>query len=129
VAARGRGTSNPLCPQGGSVTTPFDIALGRVLRDEHEQALGIEALRMRLTDAERHVMAHATAWDHERPLYRNHFCASAGHADWATLQALCSRELMRVGRAPGPISGGDTVFVVTPYGLEALRRFELASSR
>lgn len=71
-----------------------------------------------LSPAERHVMAHATAWP---DCYRNHFCASAGHDDWATIQGLCARGLMRVVRAPSELSGGDTVFAVTGEGFAALR--------
>jgi len=108
--------------------TWFDDALARTLRHEHEQALGLQDARLRLSPAERHVMAHATAWDGESPLYRNRFCAGEGHADWATIQGLCSRELMRVRRGPDPLSGGDTVFVVTPDGIEALRRSERRGS-
>lgn len=71
-----------------------------------------------VTKSELHVMEHATAWPKQ---YRNHFCASEGHDDWNTLQALCARGLMCVGRKPGPLSGGDTVFIVTEQGVEALR--------
>jgi hypothetical protein len=78
-----------------------------------------------LTLQERHVMAHSTGWDSGKRsrLYRNHFCASEGHDDWATLQGLCARGLMRVGRKPGPLSGGDTVFVVTESGIELLKAY------
>lgn len=72
---------------------------------------------MSLTEQERHVMEHSTAWP---KCYRNHFCASEGHHDWATLQALCARGLMSVGRKPGPLSGGDTVFIVTQLGIDEL---------
>jgi hypothetical protein len=75
-----------------------------------------------LSKEERHVMAHATGWDSANPGYRNHFCASPGHDDWATLQRLCDRGLMVVGRQPSAISGGDTTFWVTDAGLEALKR-------
>jgi hypothetical protein len=106
------------------VTAAFDEALRRVLVDAHVQALGLAGSRLTLSAQERHVMAHATAWDGKSRLYRNHFCASEGHADWDVLAALCRRGLMRVSRDPSPISGGDTVFAVTPTGLEALRREE-----
>lgn len=73
---------------------------------------------MTLSEKEHHVLAHSTAWP---KCYRNHFCASEGHHDWETLQVLCARGLMAVGRQPGPLSGGDTVFIVTDEGLDALR--------
>jgi hypothetical protein len=78
-----------------------------------------------MTAAERHVLEHSTGWLTRQPLYRNHFCASEGHHDWETIQSLCARGLMRVGRKPSPISGGDTVFVVTDAGVEALRALAL----
>jgi len=70
-----------------------------------------------VTDAERHVLEHSTGWLSRQPLYRNHFCASEGHDDWETLQALCARGLMRVGRQPGVLSGEDTIFVMTEAGI------------
>lgn len=71
-----------------------------------------------IDDRERHVMVHATAWPKR---YRNHFCASQGHADWDTLQGLCARGLMR-DRGSSVLSGGDHVFVVTADGLAELER-------
>lgn len=76
-----------------------------------------------------HIMAHATGWESRRPLYRNHFCASPGHADWEALQALCAHGLMRIGRKPSPLSGEDTVFMVTPDGIEVLKARMPASRR
>lgn len=74
-----------------------------------------------LTDRERHVMVHATAWDHPRsPLYRNHFCARPGHEDWGTIQALVARGLMAERGRPSELSGGDHTFAVTNAGMEAL---------
>jgi hypothetical protein len=73
-----------------------------------------------LNKAEWHVMAHATAWDSKDRLYRNHFCAGPGHDDWATIQGLCERGLMRISRKPSALSGGDTVFLVTRAGIAAL---------
>jgi len=74
-----------------------------------------------MTEAERHVLEHSTGWLSRQPLYRNHFCASEGHHDWAALQSLCERGLMAIGRKPGPLSGGDTVFIVTDAGIAELR--------
>ena len=77
---------------------------------------------MSLTAKERHVMDHSLGYPKNgRKPYRNHFCASEGHDDWETLQGLCARGLMRVGRKPGPLSGGDTVFIVTDEGQTALK--------
>lgn len=73
-----------------------------------------------MTEAERHVLEHSTGWLSRTPLYRNHFCASEGHDDWTTLQALCERGLM-VARKPSQLSGGDTVFIVTEAGIAELR--------
>jgi len=75
-----------------------------------------------LTAKERHVIDHSLGYPKPgRKPYRNHFCASEGHSDWETLQALCARGLMGVGRKPGELSGGDTVFIVTEAGIEALK--------
>ncbi len=76
-----------------------------------------------VTTSEMHVMKHSLGWPKR---YRNHFCASEGHDDWATIQGLVERGLMRVGRYPGPLSGGDTVFIVTADGIAALEAYELA---
>lgn len=73
-----------------------------------------------MTEAERHVLEHSTGWLSRQPLYRNHFCASEGHHDWATLQGLVERGLM-VARKPSALSGGDTVFIVTDAGIDELR--------
>ena len=48
-----------------------------------------------MNEKERHVMEHSLGWPKN---YRNHFCASKGHDDWETLQALCERGLMKIGR-------------------------------
>lgn len=81
-----------------------------------------------LTPAERHVMEHALAWNHpatrknrRRSFWRNHFVTGPGSDDWATLQALCGRGLMRVTRAPSDLSGADAVFGVTEAGVDVLR--------
>jgi hypothetical protein len=132
-----------------SVDAVFDVALERVLRTMDadpegialpddlalqvaigeltlEQARILADARMPLSAQERAVMAHATAWDQPNRLYRNHFCAGPGHAYWDVLTALCERGLMRVGRKPSPISGGDTVFMATPFGIAALLRSEVS---
>lgn len=128
-----------------SIEDVFEVAMERVLRSMDadpegtalpedlaaqiavgeltlEQARSLANRRMPLSAEERHVMTHATAWDEPNRLYRNHFCASQGHADWDALTALCQRGLMRVARKPSPLSGGDTLFMVTPFGVVALRR-------
>ena len=48
--------------------------------------------------------------------YRNHFCASAGHADFVTCRDAVRRGLMREC-APREISGGDSIFTVTVAGV------------
>ena len=72
---------------------------------------------VQLSEKERHVLEHSLGWP---KCYRNHFCASEGHHDWDALQSLCSRGLMAVVRKPGPLSGGDTVFIVTDAGRDSL---------
>lgn len=73
-----------------------------------------------LTAAERHVMAHATAWDSPNPEFRNHFVTGEGSDDWATIMTLCRRGLMRITRKASELSGGDPVFGVTSAGMRAL---------
>jgi len=74
-----------------------------------------------LSEAERHVMAHAVGDGAVRSgRYRNVFVAREGHRDWATLQALCARGLMRVSRGPGGFHGDATCFAVTEEGYKAL---------
>lgn len=108
-------------PEGTAL--PEDLA-GQIAVGELtlEQARSLADRRMPLSEPERHVMAHAIAWDHPNRGYRNHFCAGPGHAFWDVLAALCERGLMRVARKRSPLSGGDTVYMVTPFGVAALRR-------
>jgi len=99
-------------------------ALANRFAEVYGAAIGAAAVDRRnakalLTLGEARVMVHATAWPKR---YRNHFCASEGHDDWATLQALCARGLMRVNGADRQLSGGDTVFSVTEDGMRALER-------
>jgi hypothetical protein len=75
-----------------------------------------------LTARERDVLEHSTGWQSRWPLHRNHYCAGPSHDDWATIQGLIGRELMRVSREPSDLSGGDTVFCVTAIGIAALKR-------
>lgn len=75
-----------------------------------------------LSDPERDVMEHATAWHHKNRLYRNHFCAGESHADIGTIDALTHRGLMECRRHKDPGLGGDCMFVVTLKGIEALER-------
>jgi hypothetical protein len=70
---------------------------------------------------EREVLRHATGWNSAQPQFRNHYCTSPGGDDWETIQALCARGMMRIGRKPSALSGGDTIFVVTDAGIEGLR--------
>jgi hypothetical protein len=72
---------------------------------------------------ERDVMAHACAWDHKSRGFRNYFAATPGSDDWPTLQELCARGLMRVGRHSDPVFGGMTFFTVTDAGLAALETY------
>jgi len=73
------------------------------------------------SEKEREVLHHATGWNSGQALFRNHFCTSPEGDDWETIQALCVRGLMRIGRKPSALSGGDTIFVVTDAGIEGLR--------
>lgn len=99
-----------------------------------DPAIGIARLLYTLTDAgarvlglpvlnelEYHVLAHSTAWESRSPLCRNHFCASEGHDDWATIQALCERGMMQE-RKGSPLTGGDNLFIVTQLGIQALEK-------
>ena len=73
-----------------------------------------------LTKDERHVMEHATAWMPKKSrLYRNRFIAGPDHDDWATLDGLAERGLMRNA---GVLSacGGMSMFTVTEAGIRAL---------
>jgi hypothetical protein len=74
-----------------------------------------------LTTQERYLMEHATGWRTRIPLYRNHFVTSEGTTDWVTIQALCTRSLMRLRCGPSELSGGGSVFIVTDSGIAALR--------
>lgn len=74
-----------------------------------------------MTKEEQHILEHSTGWLSREPLFRNHFVAGPGHSDYSTIEALCSRGLMRVAREPSELSGGDYVFTVTDAGIDALR--------
>lgn len=74
-----------------------------------------------LSERELDVLQHTTGWLSRTPLYRNHFCASEGHADWTTLQGLVERGLMNVAREPAPLAGGDTTFCATAAGIAAIK--------
>lgn len=70
-----------------------------------------------------HVLQHSLGRDRygrrpegARDDYRNHFCASEGHADFETCRGAVARGLMRE-HAPREISGGDTIFTVTEAGV------------
>lgn len=80
-------------------------------------------------ERERELMVHTTGWETRWPLYRNHFCAGPTHDDWATIQGLIARGLMRVSREPSPISGGDTVFCVTAIGIASLKSSNVQTSK
>lgn len=73
-----------------------------------------------MTERERAIMEHATAWQHRSRLYRNHFTAGPEQDDWSVLTGLCERGLMKVRRPPSAEFGGMTVFSVTEGGLRAL---------
>lgn len=81
----------------------------------------IAELAASLTDRELDVMMHATGWQSRQPLYRNHFCASEGHADWSTIQTLIACGLMSCTSEGSALSGGDKVFAVTAIGIATLR--------
>lgn len=116
------------------------LALEGLVRARPEEAtdpeIGIARLQYTLTDAgarsiglpvlnelEYHVLAHSTAWESRSPLCRNHFCASAGHHNWATIQALCERGMMVTICVPRGLSGGDSTFKVTELGIRALEKW------
>ncbi len=74
-----------------------------------------------LTETERHVLEHATGWRTRNPLFRNHYVAGPGHHSWNELQALRTRGLMRVSRAPDELTGGDYCYSVTEAGITLLK--------
>jgi len=53
----------------------------------------------------------------DKPSYRNHFCAGPGSADFDNCRALVAEGLM-TERAGNALSGGDSIFCVTPAGVD-----------
>jgi hypothetical protein len=107
------------------VTHRHGFELAADVRDIHDAS---PSERVELSGDERDVMEHATGWASKSRLYRNHFCASEGHADWHTLGGLCARGLMRRHEASA-LTGGDAVFVVTPSGIAALEHADARGAR
>jgi hypothetical protein len=114
------GTSSKVCELGpeapsAALTEVAAAAAEQVLAELDERSFGI--------------MMHATGWQSRWPLFRNYFCTGEGGDDWAPIQKLVELGLMRVGREPSPLSGGDTVFCVTAIGIAALKGRGKAAKR
>jgi hypothetical protein len=108
------GTSSKLAAGGDSAAPGPAEQAGR--------AADTVAMGLTISESERALMAHTTGWESKWPLYRNHFCASPDGDDWKTIEGLIARGLMYRAREPSDLSGGDTVFAVTPLGVSALKR-------
>jgi hypothetical protein len=73
-----------------------------------------------LSDAERDIMEHATAWKNGR--FRNHYAADEETDVWSTLISLTARGMLRVAVKPEPFFGSMTIFSVTENGQQALEQ-------
>lgn len=82
------------------------------------------SMENRLTQSQLHILQHTRGLDQHGcgTWYRNHFCASPGHGDWDDLKALESLGLMKEGRRPNELTGGDYVFYVTEAGDAAIKQ-------
>lgn len=66
-----------------------------------------------------HILQHSLGLDQygEGRQYRNHFCTGPGSTDFDDCRALVADGLM-TERAGNALSGGDSVFQVTPKGID-----------
>jgi hypothetical protein len=66
-----------------------------------------------------HILQHSLGIDQygQGRQYRNHFVTGPGSKDWDDCRALVEAGLM-VERLGNILSGGDSIFVVTPAGIE-----------
>lgn len=70
-------------------------------------------------DKRLHILQHALGLDQygHGIQYRNHFCTGSGSTDFDDCRALVADGLM-TERAGNALSGGDSVFQVTPAGID-----------
>jgi hypothetical protein len=70
-------------------------------------------------DNKLHILQHSLGvGDYgDKPSHRNHFCTGPGSSDFDNCRALVADGLM-TERAGSAISGGDTIFRVTPAGVD-----------
>ncbi len=66
-----------------------------------------------------HILQHSIGVDQygEGRQYRNHFCTGEGSKDFDACRALVENGLM-TERAGSELTGGDSVFHVTPAGID-----------
>jgi hypothetical protein len=106
----------------GQSSAPVLGAEGAPPSPELAEVAAAAAATVEVSASELELMIHTTGWRSKWPLYRNHFCAGEGHADWTTIEGLIARGLMRETRKPSSLSGGDSVFGVTAIGIATLKR-------
>ena len=70
-------------------------------------------------DNKLHILQHSLGvGDYgDKPSHRNHFCTGPGSSDFDNCRALVADGLM-TERAGSAISGGDSIFRVTPAGVD-----------
>lgn len=66
-----------------------------------------------------HILQHSLGLDDfgQGRQYRNHFVTGPGSKDWDKCRALVGAGLM-VERPGNALSGGDSIFIVTPAGID-----------
>lgn len=70
-------------------------------------------------DDKLHILQHSLGVGgyNDKPSYRNHFCTGSGSVDFDNCRALVADGLM-TERAGNEISDGDSIFRVTPAGVD-----------
>jgi len=83
-----------------------------------------------MMDSKLHVLQHSLGVGQygDEPSYRNHFCAGPGSADFDNCRALVADGLM-TERAGNELSGGDSIFHVTPAGINFVALHRPARTR
>ena len=76
-----------------------------------------------MTTAQLHILQHALGLDDhgQGSWYRNHYVCGAGHHGYEDCRALVDLGFM-TERPPSELTGGDSCFVVTDAGKDAVRR-------
>lgn len=72
---------------------------------------------MALTIAEKELLRHTLGLDRHPEIYRNYFCAEAGHADLPLIERLIAFGMMRASHTIN--QGRDTIYVVTELGKQS----------